>query len=277
LTEHQPSFGKTPRRESKVAARSADRAMKGFWHRPHLMNLVSDVLILLASVALGYSGVKAAVRMPVFGLQEVVVVSPLGHVTPAQIEYAASSSLRGNFFTVDLEQARKAFESLPWVRKAQLRRQWPARVEVSLEEHEAVAYWHSVDSSDTRLVNTFGELFDAASNADMPVFSGPPDAGVTMISERKRFDEILRPIGRKASALTLSSRHAWQLKMDDGVLVELGRDQSDASLEARLGRFVTYWPQASQRFKNPVVVADLRYPSGFSVRTVGGEQDKGKK
>lgn len=276
MAERRSPLGKKHRSAARVPARAVERGARGFWHSPQLMNLVSDSVILIASVVFGYAVVKAVLNMPVFGLREVVIISPLSHVTKAQIEYAAASTLRGNFFTVDLEHARKAFESLPWVRKAQLRRQWPARVEVTLEEHVAVAYWRSADSLDTRLVNTFGELFDAASNADMPVFSGPPDAGATMISQQRRIDEILHPLQRRTAALIVSGRRAWQLKLDDGLLVELGRDQESAPLEARLRRFVDYWPQAQQRFKNTILVADLRYPSGFSVRTAGGEQEKGK-
>lgn len=274
MTRSQRPLGGTSALRSRGVAPT--RPETGFWHRPQLMNLVSDATVLVASIMLGFAAVKAVVSMPVFSVREVVVLTPLAHVTQAQIEYAAESALRGNFFTIDLEQARKAFESLPWVRKAQLRRHWPARVEVSLEEHVAVAHWRSIDSVDTRLVNEFGELFDAASNADMPMFSGPEDAGAQLIAQQRRIDEILRPIERKVAALTVSGRGAWQVRLNDGLMLELGRDDKRAPLEARLRRFVDVWSQTQQRFENRVVVADLRYPSGFSVRLAANEQEKGK-
>ena len=57
-------------------------------------------------------------------------------------------SLRGTFFTVNLDQARRSFEKLPWVRHAEVRRQWPARLDVTIEEHKPVARWEesSVES-----------------------------------------------------------------------------------------------------------------------------------
>lgn len=274
MTKHQPAFGKTPM-AARGAAGGRSRAENGFWHRPEWMNLVSDVLVVIASVAIGYAVVKAVTRLPVFHLQELVVTSPLNRVTRAQLEYAAQSSMQGNFFTVDLDAARRAFENLPWVRHAQLRRRWPGVIEVSLEEHEAVAYWHSVDSGDTRLINNYGEMFDAASNADMPVFSGPTDAGALMIERRVHFDQMLKPIGRHAVALTLSGRHAWQVKLDDGMVLELGRDDDKAPLDDRLTRFVAAWPQLQAKFDKKILIADLRYPNGFAVRTADSDQRKG--
>ncbi|MDP5237941.1 cell division protein FtsQ/DivIB [Uliginosibacterium sp. 31-16] len=282
MTEHQPAFGKTTGARGREA--SARQADGGFWHRPDWMNLVSGVLILLASVMFGIVAFKVVVKMPLFALREVVVISPLGHVTHAQLRYVAASSLRGNFFTVDLDRARKAFENLPWVRNAQLRRLWPGSIEVVLEEHVAVAYWRSVDSGDTRLVNSFGELFDAAANDSMPVFSGPSDSSAQILAEMRQLNEVLQPMQRKIVALSLSGRHAWQLKLDDGMVIELGKDLSKdqddrkvkATPEERLARFVALWPQTREKLGRPVLVADLRYQSGFALRMANSEQGKGK-
>ncbi|GAB4059661.1 cell division protein FtsQ/DivIB [Uliginosibacterium sediminicola] len=252
----------------KPAARNAAQKEGGvgFWNSPEWMNLVSDILLLLVSIAIGYAAVKSVLRMPLFEIRQVMVLTPLGQVTGAQLEYAAISSMRGNFFTVDLDQARAAFEKLPWVRQAQLRRRWPGTVEVSLEEQAAVAYWKVAETGDTRLVNTHGEIFDAASNATMPVFSGPPERVADMLAARARMDQMLEGIGRHIVALNLSPRSAWQLQLDDGLLVEMGRDQAKAPLDERLKRFVAAWPDAHRKLAQPWQVADLRYPAGFAVR-----------
>lgn len=270
MSVKQPALGKPqPRHRRDAGARAAS---KGFWHRPDWMNLVSDVLLVMSSVLLTFAVLKVAVSMPLFGLREVVIVSPLSHVTTAQLEYVAESALGGNFFTVDLEKARSAFENLPWVRSAQLRRVWPGGVEVSLEEHVAVAYWSNAESGDTQLVNSFGELFDAAANDSMPVLSGPVESSRFMLQKMRRFNDLLQPINRKVLAASLSGRQAWQLKLDDGMVVELGKEQSRAPLEERLSRFVGLWPQLSDTLTRPVKVADLRYQSGFAVRMAGSEQ-----
>lgn len=275
MTAKQPAFAKT-RGASEREAGTRTPSASGFWHRPDWMNLVSDLLILMASVMIVVGGIRAILDSPLFGLQEVVVTTPMSHVTRAQLEYVAASALGGSFFTVNLENGRRAFENLPWVRRASLRRVWPGSIVVSLEEHQAAAYWISPDSGDTRLVNTFGELFDGASSAGMPTFTGEPESSGRMLAQLKILDELFKPMDRKVAALSLSGRQAWQVKLDNGLVVELGKDQPRAPLEERLKKFVKVWPQLTASLPRPVQVADLRYPTGFAIRMTGGEQRKGK-
>jgi cell division protein FtsQ len=259
-----------------AAKNAAQKGEGGFWHSAEWMNLVSDILLLVASVAIGYAVVKSVLHMSLFELRQVVVTTPLGQVTGAQLEYAAVSSMRGNFFTVDLEKARESFEKLPWVRHAQVRRRWPATVEVSLEEQAAVAYWKMLDTGDMRLVNTHGEVFDAASNAAMPVFSGPSERAGDMLDAQHRWDEMLQPIGRHIVSMNLSPRSAWQLHLDDGLVLEMGRDQTKAPVDDRLRKFVAAYPAAQEKLQRRWAVADLRYPAGFAVRMTNEKisQDK---
>ncbi len=97
--------------------------MMGFWDRPVLINLVADLLLVFAVVGLGWAATVALQRLPVFPLREVVVGGAVEQVTRAQIEQAAQTALTGNFFTVDLDDTRALFEKLPWVRRADVRRQ----------------------------------------------------------------------------------------------------------------------------------------------------------
>src|SRR5206468_3912068 len=66
----------------------------------------------------------------------------------------ALARITGNFFTVNLEQVRTAFESVPWVRRASVRREWPDQLVVSLEEHEALGTW----GEDGKLLSTKGDV-----------------------------------------------------------------------------------------------------------------------
>ena len=241
------------------------------------MNPLADALLLAASIALGYAAVKVALAMPLFGFREVVVLSPLSQVTRAQLEYAARSGLSGNFFAVSLDDARAAFEKLPWVRRAEVRRVWPGALEVRLEEHVATAYWKSGDSGEMRLVNQYGEVFAAASNATMPVFSGPEGGAARVLARYREFSTALAPLHQTLIGVALSPREAWQLKLSDGLQLELGRDQANAPLAERLSRFVAAWPKAKDKLSAPAAVADLRYPSGFAVRLADAQMaSKGK-
>ena len=242
----------------------------GLWDRPALLGAIADVLLVLGSAGLAYAAVLAALRLPLFPLRELVVVTPMKQVTGNQIAYAARSSLAGNFFTVDLDRVRSSFEKLPWVRHAEVRRRWPGVLELEVEEHRAAAYWRVVDAGDTRLVGEFGEVFVAASNAKLPVFSGPEGSAPLLLERYRDFNRAVAPLGRTLDGLALSPRLAWQIKLDDGMVIELGHDEAKAPVAERLARFVGVYAQAVERFGQRVAVADLRYPNGFALRPAQG-------
>jgi cell division protein FtsQ len=249
----------------KSGRQSGAEIPAGVWDRPALLNMVADLLLFLAALALGYAAVVAALRLPLFPLRQVVVTHPLGNVTVAQLEYAARTALHGNFFTLNLDQARGAFEKLPWVRRADLRRRWPDVLELTLEEHVAAALWQMNDG-EMRVVNDRGEVFAAATNARLPVFAGPEGSAPEILQRHAELVALLAPIGRTPERVLLSARQAWQLRLDDGLIVELGRDQPKTPLAERIARFVAVYPAALELAKADAASVDLRYPNGFALR-----------
>lgn len=243
---------------------NANPGSEGFWDRPALMNLASDLLFLAAGVLLAWAGVMALQRLPVLPLKQLVVTSSLDNVSRAQIEHTARTAISGNFFTVNLEFAQAAFEKLPWVRRVDLRRRWPDGLELTVEEHQAVARWTSFEG-EARLVNSRGEVFVATTKVPLPSFSGPEGSSSRVLARYQEFAEGLATIGRKPATVHLSAREAWQIKLDDGVVLELGRDQPKAPLAERLTRFTTHYATAKARLQT-VGVVDMRYPNGFALR-----------
>ena len=247
----------------------------GFWDRPQLMNLVADLLFFAAALALGYAATLAVARLPFFPLRAVTVAGPLQEVTPTQLEYAARNAMAGNFFTVNLDAVRAAFEKLPWVRKAEVRRRWPDGIELAIEEHVAAARWKHADGAEARLVNREGEVFAAASSAKLPLFVGPEGTAPVILARYHELQPLLEPIGRQPQSLALSPRQAWQLRLDDGLLLELGRDQARSRMGERLQRFTAAHRQATERLRVRADVIDLRYPNGYAMRLArAGDQKK---
>lgn len=255
-------------------APKATPAADGFWDRPPLMNLVADVLIFFAVAGLAWAAVTVVQRLPVFPLRQLVVTSGVSQVTQPQLEDAARAALAGNFFTVDLDTARDSFEKLPWVRRAEVRRRWPDTVELAVEEHRAVARWRGTDG-ESRLVNEFGEVFQAAAPANLPLFSGPEGSAPRVLARHREFSQMLATVGRQPRAVILSAREAWQIKLDDGVLVDLGRDQAKHPLQERLARFTTHYQAARAKAGVHALLVDMRYPNGFALRPGRGAADKG--
>lgn len=247
----------------------ADAEPGGLWHQPALMNLLADLLIVLAVAALAWSALTALQRLPVFPLRELVLTTATRQVAMGQIEHAARSAVVGNFFTVDLEAARSAFEKLPWVRKAAVQRQWPDGLSLTIEEHEAVARWRQL-SGEPGLVNRQGEVFVAELSEDalpLPQLIGPEGSAPELLTQHAEFAALLGANARHVETLTLSPRRAWQLKTDDGVVIELGRDQGRHSLGERVQRFAAHYDALVPRV-GKARVADMRYPNGLVLRGI---------
>jgi cell division protein FtsQ len=242
----------------------------GLWHQPAFMNLLADLLIVLATAALAWATLTALQRLPLFPLHELVISETPQRVSSAQLEHAARAAVDGNFFTVDLDATRKAFEQLPWVRKAALSRQWPDGLKLTLEEHEARARWLPLGheshkkQDEALLVNRQGEIFHGDANAStrrLPQLSGPDGSAPELLQRYQAVAQALAETHRQVATLTLSPRHAWRVELDNGMRIDLGRDQERHPLDERLARFVSHHDYIASRGRH----VDMRYPNGFAI------------
>ncbi len=230
------------------------------WDKPAALGMLADLLVVASLLGLLYGGVLFAVRSPVFSITDVRVMSSPAHVTREQIEEIVRREVRGTFFTQKLGQARSAFETLPWVRRADIRRRWPGALDVTLVEHEPLARWGK-----TALVNSHGEVFSAAYDGTLPLFNGPADAAKEMAIQYDHFRRNLAAIGRVPEQINVSPRRAWQIRLDDGMTLDLGRER----IEERLRRFVAAHSLTIARLGRRVEHVDLRYANGFAAQVPG--------
>lgn len=236
-----------------------------------LMNTVASVVGVLLVIALLAAAGAWAMRQPAFTLRAIQIDGDLGRNSVATIRANATPRLAGNFFTLDLQQAKAAFESVPWVRQAVVHRVWPDRLRVTLQEHQAVALWGSADGND-RLVNSFGEVFEAnpgdVEDDALPRFSGPDGSAAHVLALYRRLAAVVSGMDARIETLSLSSRGSWTVGLDSGAELALGRGTDDEVL-ARSERFVRTLPQVQGAMPHPLEYADLRHGDGYAVRLSG--------
>jgi cell division protein FtsQ len=228
------------------------------WDNARLLNRLANALYGLAAVLTLYGVLMVVVQLPIFPLREVEVTGRIARTTRDQVHAIAAEQLKGNFFTLDLDAARTAFQKLPWVRRATLRRHWPDRLEVEVEEHVVLARWR-----DSALVNTYGEVFEAATSEILPVFVAPEGTAAEVAQRYEAFCVALDPLEKRPVQVLVSARRAWELKLNDGEMLQLGRSQ----MEERLQRFVRAYSRTVAQLPNRPYRIDLRYSNGFAVRT----------
>ncbi|MEO8835230.1 MAG: cell division protein FtsQ/DivIB [Caldimonas sp.] len=236
-----------------------------------LMNATAAVLGVIASLLLAAMAVLWLARQPLFAIRAITVEGDVGRNSVTTIRANAAPALAGNFLTIDLGSVRRAFESVPWVRMAVVRRVWPNRLRVQLDEHRAVAIWSGEAGAD-RLVDSFGEVFEAnvgdVEDDELPSLSGPEGSSAHVLTMLGRIEQALAPLGARVEALSLSGRGSWQATLDNGSVVELGRGSDDDVL-ARGARFVATVGEVTSRYHRPFEYADLRHNDGYAVRLKG--------
>ncbi len=265
------------------------------WDNAPLLRTAANLLFGLSLVLVLYGVVRYVLRLPVFALRAVELTAAPQRVPYEQLEKVVHEQVSGNFFTVDLERTRQAFEKLPWVRKVSVRRKFPWSLEVQIEEQLALASWNG-----TALVNTHGEVFmaqcegmmpKAAQRPDgirgsaalagvpghrlpscgeteqaLPAFIGQPDTAAQVTQMYTELGAALQPMQQQIAQISLSPRYAWQVKLGNGMVLELGREQ----MQERMKRFVTVYPYSLAALPRPLSRLDLRYRNGFAAYLPGG-------
>jgi len=282
------------------------------WHDARTLSRLANLLTAVAALALAAAGMAWLARQPLFTLSRIELLaapaanvpaaSPttgLRYVSPASVRTAIAGQLHGNFFTVDLQQARRAFEAVPWVRRASVRRIWPQTLQVTLEEEQPLAFWNN-----GQLLNIWGEAFTAnlgelEDDPLMPHLVGPPGSEVLVAQRYAQLMGAIAPLHLYIERLELTDRYAWQASLSNGMTLELGRDpqadvaqsapynvpgrnpvnrddtQDDADFNRRITRFVHAWPAVLHALAGRAVShADLRYPNGFALTLVEPPQPR---
>jgi cell division protein FtsQ len=237
------------------------------WDNADMLNGCANALYALAAAALMFTGWYALMHTSLLPLRHVELTGDLTHITRDQAERLARVSAVGTFLSIDLDAVRRAFESLPWVRKVEVRRLWPDRIQVAVEEHVPLARW-GVDTQTGHLVDTYGEVFDGnlPDTVSLPQFAGPSGSAEEVTRHYAAFRQTLAPLRLEPLQVLLSARYSWQLRLSNGLTLELGRDQLKEPVLQRLARFVAYYAQTLGSLNRKFEYADLRYSGGFALR-----------
>jgi cell division protein FtsQ len=236
-----------------------------------LMNAIAAAVFGLALVALVAAGFAWVARRPAFQFSDVRLEGDLQRNSVTTVRANAMPHLAGNFFTMDLGHTRAAFEQVPWVRHAVVRRVWPDKLVVALEEHQPVALWEGDENSD-KMVNSHGEVFEAnvgdVEDDSLPQFAGPEGTSAQVLEMYRRLQPVLSQLDTEVTALRLSGRGSWKVDLDNGAAIELGRGTQEEVTE-RTTRFVRTLPQMLHKFNAPLESADLRHAEGYAVKLKG--------
>ena len=222
---------------------------------------ISRFLLASAVVFLSYRFSAALLDQPI---ETIMIDGPFQRVSALQIEESISAELDEGFLSANLSEIQRRIVSLPWIDQANVSRRWPGKLEISVSEQVPAACW-----GERGLMNIRGELFVSDARhvpAELPRLSGPEGRSSDVAQMYLEIRERLIPIGLDLRSVNLDARGAWQLTLQDGVNIRLGR----RDIEERTDLFLVVVANIVSSREADINFVDMRYNSGF---TIGWKKD----
>src|SRR6202142_1134182 len=239
--------------------KSRPKAQKARWKWPALLRdwrlyARRGALVLMLVGAL--SALTWALDRPV---RVISIDGSFQRVSPGQIEKAVAPFAHAGFMSANLSDIQRAVEALPWVDHARIARRWPNSLRVTVTEQTAAARWGK-----SGLLNTRGELFVRPAThvpAELPHLSGPEGTESQVAQRYLATQGRMLEAGMRIAALRLDERGAWELGLDCGGTVRLGRRDVDERTE----RFIHTASQVIAHRLTEISYVDMRYSNGFAI------------
>ncbi|MFM6991663.1 MAG: cell division protein FtsQ/DivIB [Rhodoferax sp.] len=209
----------------------------------------------------------------VFALHSITVVGDVAHANAPTVRAHVVSRVTGSFFSVDLARTRTVLEAMPWVRHAVVHRDFPNKLRVQLQEHQVAAYWG--DANEPRLLNTFGEVFDAnvgeVEADDLPHLNGPLEQSTKVLAAYRALAPQFSAMDLTLDSLELTNQGSWRIGLAGGAVIEAGRGDLE-QIQTDVAQFLKTLTRVLARYQRPAGAlesADLRYKNGYAIRLRG--------
>ena len=189
-------------------------------------------------------------------------VAITGHrqLTEREVLTAAGVTERTSLLFLDVDGARRRLESVPWILQATVRKFYPGRLEIAIEEREPFAFWQNAGkialiAADGTVLGPYGERKVAA----LPLVVGPGAAA--------RAEEILALIDsypaikeQVRAAIRVADRR-WNLRLKNGLDVRLPEVDMARALDVLIAL-----DRDKKLISRDLTAIDLRLPDRVTMR-----------
>lgn len=225
--------------------------------------LVGRVLVAVLGLGLtalaGYGVVEAYHKVNARKIATVQIDGVLNYVSEKEIKDTVSRFVSASLVAIDLDVLKAELETQPWISQVAVRREWPDKLVIEVEEEQPIARWN-----DSQLLNQQGQIFsprNAVDRLQLPKLTGPAQSEQTVMLQYQQFNQLLYPLGVRIRDLTLNERGAWTMTLTNGAEVRLGRDE----VLERLRRLVVFLESEYGAELVNIAAIDLRYRNGIAV------------
>lgn len=195
-----------------------------------------------------------------FPIKQVKIVGSYDRIDKKALQNIISSYTKNGFFYINVIGMKHKILALPWVALAEIRREWPNAIIVTLMQEQAIAKWGS-----NALINKKLHLFTpppATFPVNLPILFGAEERLVEIFTVYTQAQNILNALKFKIIKITLQAHQYWELQLDNGIILYLKESQALNQLEF----LVRIYNKLMHEHENPPKSIDLRYVNGLAIK-----------
>lgn len=241
----------------------------------------------------------------IFPISVVKVQADYAHLSPQELQQAISTDLPASFWTVDIRGLKERLKTISWVESVDIEKVWPETLKIRVNEKKVLARWGDSgfisdkeeifypddllvdlnDSSKKVKPNLANQPLNSEDFQHLPILYAPDGQLKIVLQQYKVMSEMLNTKQLILQTLLLSESDSWELRLTDGTILLLGREEP----LKRLSRFLNAYnvifnpevqvnktshdevldeeskPNIQKRVARRI---DLRYPHGMAISWV---------
>lgn len=250
-----------------MARRQANRRKQKAAQRLQMPRMrIGRIVAPLVAVAIVFATYQGSLKILDRDISSIEISGPFQRVTALNIEEAIKDEIDAGFVGADLDRMRELIVALPWIDQTRVARRWPSRISITVTEQVPAAVW-----GDSGLLNTRGELFVSQLRhlpAELPRLSGPDERSAEVAARYLAVRKQLIPVGLDVRRVHLDARGSWDMTLQNGIAVRLGR----RDVAARTELFLDVVADIIASRAKEIDYIDMRYGNGFTIGWKGGSQ-----
>ena len=242
------------RRASKRNYRKTEKRTRlSSVEKREVLKLFAIALVMIGAIYL----FRVAQDVPI---RQVSVATELEHVNKDRVREVCANYVGDGFFSADLTGLERDLSAIAWVRNASVRRSWPNRIVINIEEQVPRFRW-----GETGLLNKYAESFDvknAEAFSSLPHLYGNKGREMRLARIYLDYSKAFREAGLVVEKLKEDERLNMQLQLKNGMEIALGSENVSQKLDQFLRSYKLFSPAQRER----ILAVDLRHGNGIAIR-----------
>jgi len=227
-------------------------------HREETRIAWSEIGKLLISAGVVVLGIFSARMIDDVAIDSIYVASSLNRVSKQDIAQIVKRYEYDGFFTLRLKEFENDLNDLGWVYKANIKRQWPYKLVIEIEEQMPMFRWNQ-----DYLLNKYGQPFlvDDESFEDRPLLKGEYGREQVLAQLYEQYNHQFNALGIAIKSLEEDARYDKVMHLNNGVIINMGRD----NVELQMQRCLKMFALLSDEERTAIATIDLRHSHGLAI------------